>query len=582
MKTSSHSRFIFRAGLAGLLLSSSLLRAQQVSYTTPHTTIGNDPVSVTLGGTTFINQGLQGVGRISGSTLDSFGETFGSVSSMVITNWAGSGDSFTGTFNILPDRGYNTSNTGGFFSNYAARIQTVDFSFTPYTSNANIGGTTIASKIAAQNQISFGSTPTISGVKFTYFDSTANAWVPTSGLDPGSSGQATLFGGKVVPYVTNYTGPVTPGGANTTTTVNRLTLDSEALVLKNDGSGYIGDEYGANIYYFNSDKQIVSVITPPAALRPINSSGDLDFNSTSGTTTGRRNNQGFEGVALSPDGTKLFAMLQSATVQDTNGTNQQTRTNTRVLVYDVSGEATPDAPASEYVIQLPSYRTTGNGAAANATAAQSEIIALDDHRLLVLSRDANGQGASAANQTVTKTVLLVDFSIGNPTNIAGTASDAQGGTITSTPGVLSPSITPLSWAEAVNMLNTTQLTKFNINLDTGGAVDKLTLGEKWEGMSLVSANDPDAPNDYFLFLANDNDFLTSDGLMIGPDGTLQSYNAFANPQNVYPANRVVSENDTMFLAYRVTIVPEPSTTLLLAIGTTLAGILYYQRRRAAK
>ena len=58
------------------------------------------------------------------------------------------------------------------------------------------------------------------------------------------------------------------------------------------------------------------------------------------------------------------------------------------------------------------------------------------------------------------------------------------------------------------MLNSEQLNKFNINLDTGvNQVDKLTLGEKWEGMSLMPANDPLAPNDYFLFIANDNDFV---------------------------------------------------------------------------
>ena len=72
-------------------------------------------------------------GRISASALDSFGETFGSVSSLQITNWTGSGGTYSGTFNILPDRGYNNNNSGGFFSDYAARIQQMAFSFTPST-----------------------------------------------------------------------------------------------------------------------------------------------------------------------------------------------------------------------------------------------------------------------------------------------------------------------------------------------------------------------------------------------------------------------------------------------------------------
>src|SRR6201999_909561 len=141
-------------------------------------------------------------------------------------------------------------------------------------------------------------------------------------------------------------------------------------------------------------------------------------------------------------------------------------------------------------------------------------------------------------------------------------------------GVLLAGITPLSWTEGVNILNSDQLNKFNIELDTGvGQVSKLTLGEKWEGMSLVPANDPQNPNDYFLFIANDNDFLTTSGQMVGPDGNLLAlnYNAFASytgPAAVRiptaPAGAATTENDTMFLAYRVTIVPEPGTGILFA------------------
>src|SRR5262245_48472985 len=277
-------------------------------YTVPNIVDVRNEVTITLGDTTFTNHGLQGVGRISGSTLDSFGETFGSVSSLQITNWSGAGGgSYTGTFNILPDRGYNNNNAGGFFSNYQARIQQVNFSCTPYTGSANIGGTDLASKVAAQNQISF--TSSISGVKLTYNDPTLGAGTLTTGLDPGASGRTTLFG-KPVPYVIDYTGQPTPGASNTTFTgINRLALDAEGSVLKPDGSGYVSDEYGANVYYFNANKEIVGVITPPAAIQP-HTGGTLNFISTTAPGDGRRNNQGLEGVALSPNGRKLFTLLQ--------------------------------------------------------------------------------------------------------------------------------------------------------------------------------------------------------------------------------------------------------------------------------
>ncbi|MBL0168137.1 MAG: hypothetical protein IPP85_13825 [Propionivibrio sp.] len=64
---------------------------------------------VTLGGTTFVNLGLQGVGRVAANSIDSAtGETLGSISDMQITGFTNNGNgSWSGTFNFLPDRGYN-------------------------------------------------------------------------------------------------------------------------------------------------------------------------------------------------------------------------------------------------------------------------------------------------------------------------------------------------------------------------------------------------------------------------------------------------------------------------------------------
>ncbi len=62
-------------------------------------------------------------------------------------------------------------------------------------------------------------------------------------------------------------------------------------------------------------------------------------------------------------------------------------------------------------------------------------------------------------------MLLVDLN--GKTNIAGTAAVTSGAVI-SPGGVPNPSITPVSWVEAVNMLDTAQLDKFNITLDLGG------------------------------------------------------------------------------------------------------------------
>jgi hypothetical protein len=543
-----------RALLVAILAPPLVASAQ---FTTPN--VINVPGDVTnvLGSTTFINHGLVAVGHISASTIDPFGESFGSVSSMQITGWTNHGDgTYSGTINILPDRGYNI---GNFYSDYAARINQARFTLTPYYGSTNIGGTTDLEKLNAQtNQLSFGA---ITGVRFTYDDPTTGAGSFTTGLDPGTN-STTLFG-QTMPYVTTYVGFQSPSATTNDTynNINKLPIDAEALIIKADGSGYVGDEYGANIYYFDATKKIVGAIVPPPAFQPHSPVGVLNYSSAITPLNGRRNNQGFEGVSLSPDGTRLFALQQSACVQDsTQAANNQNAKNTRLLIYDVSTNPTNSTPLAEYALTLPTYKGSGNGAAVDKTCAQSEVVALDNHRFLVLPRDGNGLGNALPNPNVYKSVVLVDINTGTPSNIVNdSARNVEGGTITSNgvAGVLDPTITPLKWVEAVNMLNTNQLGKFNIQFDTGtGQVTKLTMGEKWEGMALVPAKDPTNPNDYFLFVGNDNDFLTSAGQIKGPDGTIVNYNGF----NGYPANRIPapvdspnSENDTRILVFRVTI-----------------------------
>ena len=70
------------------------------------------------------------------------------------------------------------------------------------------------------------------------------------------------------------------------------------------------------------------------------------------------------GMAVTPDNKKLVTLLQSAAMQDSTSA-QQTRTNTRLMVYDISQTKTPTNPVAEYVVQLPIYRSNGNGAAAD-------------------------------------------------------------------------------------------------------------------------------------------------------------------------------------------------------------------------
>ncbi|MGL4401717.1 MAG: esterase-like activity of phytase family protein, partial [Luteolibacter sp.] len=483
------------------------------AYAAPNTT-APFAKGASLGGVRVENKGLVGVGRLSGESLDFFGETQGAASGLFISNWAWNGSQFTGKFNVLPDRGYNTSTV---FSNYAARLHEVDFTFVPYTGTV----------FAGQGQI----VPTYNNVttKFTYLDGATTKF--TTGLNP--TGTGTILG-QTVGTVTAANGP---GGLQE----NLVSFDAEAVHLFADGSGYVSDEYGTYIARFNPSKQITGITQLPEAARPHRPVGTLNFDSVTAPSNGRRNNQGLEGMSVTPDGTRLFAVMQSALVQDT-GTGSQGRNNTRLFVYDVAG-ANRETPVliGQYVVKLPRIDSDGN-ASLDAVAAQSEIVALNDTSFLMLPRDGNGLGRGTTAAIVFKSVQLVDFA--SATNILGTY-DAEGNTIIVS-GDLRPGINAAASAEVINMLNPTDLAKFGLNTTTS-APNANTLNEKMEGMALVPDLSTPQGNDFFLFIANDNDFQSSNVQMLNAAGAFFTANGQSN------AGNGLLTNDAMFYAYRITI-----------------------------
>jgi len=455
-----------------------------------------DPVSV--GNQTFINRGLVGVGRLRSDLKDKFGETFGSFSAFSFQpgTWRRNADgSYAGTLIAQPDRGYNVAGT----TNYRGRYNKVSVAFTPFAT----GG-------VQQTQVSLALTDTI---LFTEADGT-----PFTSLDPTSSGTGSRPGFPALPQAFN----------------GRLSIDPEGIVINADGSVWVSDEYGPYIFKFSADGKLTSVIRPPEAFIPKRNGADSFASNNPGPnqpapspadpTTGRQNNQGLEGLSISPDGRTLFALLQSATRQDGGTGGAGPRRHTRLLAYDLATAAAP-VLKGEYVIALPTY-PLGTG---TRVPAQSELLALNNTQFLVLARDGNGRG-NASVTSLYRAILVYDIT--SATNIAGTAFDTSATPI-APGGVLASGIVPATSGILVNMNETDELAKFGLN---NGPVDTAnTLSEKWEALSLVPALDPTAPNDWFLFVGNDNDFITTSGFQ---DGTAYS---------------AALDNDTMVLVYRLTL-----------------------------
>ena len=460
--------------------------------------------TVTIGDLTFVNQALVGVGRLPANLRDKFGETFGSGSAIAVDpkSWARTPTGFQGTFYMLPDRGFNVTGT----SDYRARVNKLFITFTPLDDPAAVP--------VAQRQNSVAATLTDTILL------TDAAGQSLTGLDPDGIRRA-ANGFPDLPQASN----------------GRVSIDSESLALLPDGGFFIGDEYGPYVYRFSPAGRLLAAIRPPEAFLPKRKGKDHFASNNPGPggrapeppepETGRANNQGFEGLTLTPPGGKfLVVALQSATRQD-GGTSPATRRYSRLLYYDVADRERPRL-VREYVVPLPLFESADGE---RRVAAQSELLALDETFFLLLCRDSgNGYGTGGATSRY-RSINLLDTS--RATNIAGSRYD---GTMPVAPnGKLVDGVVPATLTRYIDINETAELQKFGLH--NGEPNDRNNLSEKWEAMALAPALDPANPNDYFLFVTNDNDFITQNGYQAGTP--------YKDASGL--------EVDTMILVYRITL-----------------------------
>ncbi|EUC63011.1 phytase esterase-like protein [Rhizoctonia solani AG-3 Rhs1AP] len=460
--------------------------------------------TATLDGKTFVNQGLVGFGYIPASARDSYGETLGGLGSAIAlekgTFKTGPNGTFAGRLIAQPDRGYNVETT----IDWQARHHSFDFVFSPYYGKSKLDFDTAAKTFSIQ-------------YKNTLLYSKAPGFL-TSGLDAISS----------IPSTTTY--PVLPAPDLT-----KLSVDAEGLVLNADGSFWASDEYGPYIYRFGVNGTLLQAIQPPIAVLPT-IDGRLNFTSDRSPDFGRDANQGFEGLTASSDGRTLFALLQSATIQDGGG-DKDTNRYTRLFSWDIS-TAGSSRLIGEWVVPLPQSKK-------GKTYAQSEIYALTSTQFLVLSRDGHGHGDDD-NDAKSDYKQADLFDISNATDIHGTKFD--GTTPIAPEGKLDKTVVPATYVPFVNYLNSTQLARFGLHNDE--PTDRTLIDAKWESFALAPVLDTTSPDDYFLITMADNDFITINGTALG-----KPYSA-SYGQDV----------DTQILVWRVTLPSVPRGSVLVSLS----------------
>jgi hypothetical protein len=218
-------------------------------------------------------------------------------------------------------------------------------------------------------------------------------------------------------------------------------LDPESLVRAPDGTFWIGEEFGPFLIHVAADGRVLeSPVVVPGVRSPQNPFLEISDRARAEAPTVAAS-RGFEGVAISPDGETLYALLEGAVAGD----DPQ---DLRIYVFDVASRAFADRFLT-LRLELPSQQvnlaslmdTSGALAYPGAVAPPAgpvsigELKAVNDRELLVIERDNHGDDptaprfkkvflldlAQAAEQggRVGKTLLLDLLAIPDPTGVGG-------------------------------------------------------------------------------------------------------------------------------------------------------------------
>ncbi|MDB9469060.1 phytase, partial [Dolichospermum circinale] len=266
-----------------------------------------------------------------------------------------------------------------------------------------------------------------------------------------------------------------------------LGADLEGIVIAPNGDYWLVDEYRPAIYHFDVNGKLLERFIPQGtAIAPATDAAPGTFGTEvlPAVYAQRRNNRGFEAVAL--EGSKLYAFIQSAIDNPDNAgdTTSRNSRNLRILEFDIVSEQV----TGEYLYLLDNITGSGNA----KTDKIGDAVSLGNGKFAVVERD--DLGTSASNKLIYEINLAGATNINNPANFTLPAGKT---------------IEQLTLTE----LTTARITPVSKNLIVNAAQLGYTGVEKLEGLALV------APNT--LALINDNDFNVSGNTPIQQLGILE-------------------------------------------------------------
>jgi hypothetical protein len=146
---------------------------------------------------------------------------------------------------------------------------------------------------------------------------------------------------------------------------------------------FISDEYGPDVREFSATGQLVRRFQLPSRLTIAHPNAD-PLAENAANQTGRQANGGLEGLAISPNGERLFAIMQRPLLQDSAPSENGKRRGrfNRLLEINIANGAT-----REFVYPM-----------TDSSHGVSEILAMNAHEFLVIERDSQEGLAAKCKQ----------------------------------------------------------------------------------------------------------------------------------------------------------------------------------------
>ncbi|WUH92009.1 esterase-like activity of phytase family protein [Streptomyces sp. NBC_00433] len=263
--------------------------------------------------------------------------------------------------------------------------------------------------------------------------------------------------------------------------------DSEGLVVLPDGSFWVSDEYGPYITHFDANGYELGRLTPYRD-SPDNARHKI-IGYLPAELAYRAKNKGMEGLTVTPDGSTLVGVMQSALQQpDLGSTKAATVAPTRIVTVDLR-----TYKSKQYLYLLDNPAATGD--------ANSEITALSDTKFLVDERDGNYEPFAQ------KTLYQVDINGATDVSgltVGGKSPEAFAGSAGTNAALAALTGAGVNVAQKQPYLNLGTLVS---QLDPSGS---FFAHDKVEGVATADAGRT-------LYLSNDDDFGI-DTIAVDPDG----------------------------------------------------------------